>query len=222
MWENGVYVVKSWCALKLAAEAVFKYKIITFLCHSGWLSLPGSVMIMCLGPKHFPSPLQVHGAASCHLCFCEWHFKYDTLEWQSTPWAVTSPAERWHHRLQWRTSGAYPHIVGAFMSKKKKKSALFSTWGMSGNVGLFHHKPESLCKFGLVTKGTLGLEWGACVQYFCRRNSLLVPVLFVQYNIWLCDKYSINSWNISSALHALISTRTQAYTQAGLQWWQQW
>lgn len=32
----------------------------------------------------------------------------------------------------------------------------------------------------------------------------------VHSSIWLCDKYSINSWNISSALHALISNRTQA------------
>lgn len=148
-----------------SAVHVLRWQILTSHCSSQWICLRGSVMIMCLGPKSLLSPLQVHGAASCHLCFCECYFKYDTLGWQCTPWAVTSLAERWHHHLQWRTSEAYPHIVGAFMSQKKTIQ-LVSTWGMSGKVGLFHHKPEFLCKCGQMTKGILRfcwLEWVACV-----------------------------------------------------------
>lgn len=53
--------------------------------------------------------------------------------------------------------------------------------------------------------GMGGMCW---VLWFLRRDSLLV--LPVQSSIWLCVKYLINSWNISSALHALISNWTQA------------
>lgn len=98
----------------------------------------------------------------------------------------------------------------AFTKKKK----ISSTWCMSGDAGLFHHKPESLCKFGLVTKGMLRLEWEVCVEYFYCNSSGETPSWsssqLAQSSIWLCDKYLINSWNISLALHALISNRTQA------------
>lgn len=104
------------------------------------------------------------------------------------------------------------------MSKKKNKkkhSVLFSTGGMSGNVGVFHQKPESLCKFGLVTKGDVGgwNGWHVFSSFYCDSSGETPSWSsspLVHSSIWLCDKYSINSWNISSALHALISNRTQA------------
>lgn len=110
-----------------------------------------------------PVPLQVHRAGSCHLCFCEWHFKYDTLGWQYTPWAVTSPGERWHHRLQWQTSEAYLHMARAVHSWARNHSVLVSPWGMCRNVGHFlwetdRLNPESECKCRLLTMKSEGLK----------------------------------------------------------------
>ncbi len=134
--------------------------------------LPGSVVIMCpYAPKRFLSPLQVHGAASCHLCSCEKHFKYDTLAWQYTPWAVTSPAERWHHRLQWRTSEACPHILRAFMSKKQNIQRFPQHGAWAASLGSFISSQDLYVKFGMETKGMLRLAWVACVQYFYSSSS---------------------------------------------------
>lgn len=54
------------------------------------------------------------------------------------------------------------------------------------------------------------------VQYYYSNSSRETPswssAQLAQSSVWLSDKYLLNSWNISVALHNLISSRTKAFS----------
>lgn len=86
-----------------------------------------------------------------------------------------------------------------------------------GGGGLFHRKPGSLCKCWTGDKGDVAAGMvGICsvlLQRFLKRNSRrILSTASSQSSIWLSDKYLINSWNVSFALHNLISSWGEAFS----------
>lgn len=81
--------------------------------------------------------------------------------------------------------------------------------GGGGGGGLFHREPGSLCKCWTGDKGDAEAGMGGIcsvlLQRFLKRNSRRIPgAASSQSRFWLSDKYLINSWNVSSALHNLV------------------
>lgn len=126
---------------------------------------------------------------------------------------------------QWSVSAVSRSVrVQRKFTKKKPE-------GSSGFIVTGHVLP---CKAGRMPNGILKLGYKlACMKFiylfllrFSWRNSLLLLILLIRSSIWPCDKYSINSWNISSALHGLISHTTRAcfgiyagVTTMAVIWW---
>lgn len=105
------------------------------------------------------------------------------------------------------------------------KGAPGSTWGVSGGGGLclFHRELGSLCKCWMGDKEVVAAGMaGICsvlLQRFLKRNSRRTSAASSQSSIWPSDKYLINSWNVSFALHNLISSWGEAfcrYTGSGV------
>lgn len=114
------------------------------------------------------------------------------------------------------------------VSRSIREQRKFTKKKPEGSSGFFVTGHVLPCKSGRMSNGILKLgyklAWMKFIYLFLLRfswrNSLL---LLIRSSIWPCDKYSINSWNISSALHGLISHTTRAclaYTRVSQRW--QW
>lgn len=114
---------------------------------------------------------------------CQCHFQFCTL--------ASNPCEPGPGPRRWMTSAssvaASPRGLGP---ASPQRGWLF----------------DGVCVCVCATDGTARVF---CLQ-FLRGQRLPVPRQLAQSSVWLCDKYLINSWNISVALRAIIADQTDA------------